>query len=100
MRGDNLLSRLARYILVGVSIGYLGALAIQHVLRPRLFVPVLNSPLATLMVAPQLWFALLLGLLLIMAGIERMVAQTHATMPASRPLLHQADGDVHCAPPV
>ncbi len=73
--GDNLLSRLAQYILVGVSIGYLGALAIQHVLRPRLFVPLLNAPLATLVTAPHLWIVLLLGILLVGAGIERMVAQ-------------------------
>ncbi len=73
--GDNLLSRLAQYILVGVSVGYLGALAIQHVLRPRLFVPLLNDPLTTLVTAPHLWIALLLGILLIGAGLERMVAQ-------------------------
>lgn len=73
--GDNLLSRLAQYILVGVSIGYLGALAIQHVLRPRLFVPLLTAPLTTLVTAPHLWIVLVLGVLLLGAGLERMVTQ-------------------------
>jgi hypothetical protein len=73
--GDNLLARLAQYVLVGVSIGYLGALAIQHVLRPRLFTPLLNAPIATLSAAPQLWIGLVLGLLLFGAGLERMAAQ-------------------------
>jgi len=73
--GDNLLSRIAQYILVGVSLGYLGALTIQHVLRPRLFGPLFAAPFATLAAAPQLWIVLLLGLLLMVAGVERMVTQ-------------------------
>ncbi|MEZ4675610.1 MAG: hypothetical protein R2932_15370 [Caldilineaceae bacterium] len=34
---DNFFAKLAQYIFVGVSVGYLAALAVQHVLRPRLF---------------------------------------------------------------
>lgn len=76
LAGDNLLSRLAQYILVGVSIGYLGALVIQHVLRPRLLEALFYTPLATLVAAPQLWVVFILGLLLCAAGIEQMRAQT------------------------
>jgi hypothetical protein len=74
--GDNLLARLAQYIFVGVSVGYLGALAIQHVLRPRLFTPLLAAPLAPSALA--LWGALLLSLLLVVAGLERLGSQNTA----------------------
>ena len=73
--GDNFLSRLAQYMLVGIAIGYLGALVIQHVLRPRLFEPLFYSPVATLVVAPQLWVVFGLGVLMVAAGIERILAQ-------------------------
>lgn len=73
--GDNLLAKLAQYILVGVSLGYLGVLAIQHVLRPRLFRPLWEAPLAH----PALWGALALGFCLCVAGIERIWAQSQPT---------------------
>lgn len=86
--GDNFLSRLAQYTLVGIAIGYLGALAIQHVLRPRLIEPLVYSPIATMIAAPQLWLALGLGLLLLLAGIERILAQgAQATESAKSPSL-------------
>ena len=76
--GDNFFSKLAQYILVGVALGYLGALTIQHVLRPRLLLPLATAPLAH----PSLWVALLLGLLLCIAGIERTITQlAPRTMP-------------------
>lgn len=73
--GDNWLARLAQYILVGVSIGYLGAVAIQHVLRPRLLEALFYTPIATLVIAPQLWVVFLLGLILLAAGIEQIFSR-------------------------
>jgi len=90
--GDNFLSRLAQYILVGVSIGYLGALVIQHVLRPRLLDALFYTPLATLMVAPHLWIVFLLGILLCAAGVERILAQTPSNSAAQDPLNHRRNG--------
>ncbi len=71
LTGENFFSRLAQYILVGVGMGYLGTLTVQHVLRPRLFSPLLNEPTNV-----SLWLVLLLGGLLCVAGIERIVAQS------------------------
>lgn len=68
--GDHGLAKLAQYLLVGVSLGYVGALVVQHVLRPRLFVPLLTAPLAD----PGLWGALLLSLIFAGAGIERILS--------------------------
>lgn len=68
--GDQRLTKVAQYILVGVSLGYVGALVVQHVLRPRLLVPLLTTPLAS----PGLWIALLLGLLFMVAGLERILS--------------------------
>ena len=76
--GDHRLAKLAQYLLVGVSLGYVGALVVQHVLRPRLFVPLLTAPLAT----PALWLSLLCGLLFFMAGLERIL---HASTPMDTP---------------
>ncbi|MEZ4860052.1 MAG: hypothetical protein R3C14_02035 [Caldilineaceae bacterium] len=66
--GDRSLARLAQYILVGVTLGYLGALVWRQVLVPRLFQPLFSAPLAT----PGLWLTLILGLLLWIAGLERI----------------------------
>lgn len=71
LAGDNALSKLAQYILVGVAMGYLGALAIQHVLRPRLFLALLANP-----ADPLRWLVLVLGGVLCIAGVERIVAQS------------------------
>lgn len=70
LAGENLFSKLAQYILVGVGMGYLGALAIQHVLRPRLFLPLMGNP-----VDLSRWLVLILGVLLCVAGLERIIAQ-------------------------
>lgn len=79
--GDNFLSKLAQYILVGVAMGYLGALVIQHVLRPRLFNPLFTGPFAFNLITLRYWLVLLLGLLLCVAGMARIIAQT----PGERP---------------
>jgi len=73
--GDHGLAKLAQYLLVGVSLGYVGALVVQHVLRPRLLVPLLTAPLAY----PGLWGALLLGLLFTIAGLERIFSAPTST---------------------
>ena len=71
--GDHRLARLAQYVLVGLSMGYLAVLAIQFGIRPLLatvsnFEAVVNF--AT--VSPGRWLTLLLALLLFVAGCERM----------------------------
>ena len=40
---DNLLERLAQYILVGAASGYLMVMVIQDILRPKLIEPMLTS---------------------------------------------------------
>ncbi|MBX3015928.1 MAG: hypothetical protein KF832_30690 [Caldilineaceae bacterium] len=61
-------AKLAQYLLVGVSLGYLGVLLLQHVLRPRLWLPLWLEPLQQ----GPLWGALLLGVLLWVAAAERL----------------------------
>lgn len=67
--GDNALARLAQHLLVGAGLGYAALLAIQSVIGPRLLAPLAQGQ----------WLAagppLLLGLLLLAAGIERIAAQ-------------------------
>lgn len=65
--GDNYLARLGQHILVGAALGYLGVLAIQNVLRPRLFMPLLADPTGQ----ASLWAPLLLGVTLLVAGLDR-----------------------------
>ena len=69
--GDHLLARLAQYLLVGASLGYLAVLLIQNVLRPRLIQPLLQDPITD----PWLIVPLLLGVLLFFAGLDRIVQQ-------------------------
>ena len=83
--GDHALARLGQHLLVGASLGYLGVLAVQHVLRPRLFTPLLADPGGD----PLRWVPLALGLLLIIAGLDRTLAPPHpATPPLWRRGLH------------
>jgi hypothetical protein len=42
--GDNPLFRVAIYIFTGVSAGYIAAVALRHVLLPRLVFPLINAP--------------------------------------------------------
>lgn len=59
--GDNLLFRVAVYIFVGVSAGYVAAVAFRQVILPDLLIPFFDSPLEhALLIVP-----LILGLLLL-----------------------------------
>jgi hypothetical protein len=75
--GDHLLARLGQYLLVGASLGYLGVLAIQHVLRPRLITPLLADPTGE----PWRWAPLALGMILLIAGLDRSLRAPSATPP-------------------
>lgn len=75
--GDHALARLGQHLLVGASIGYLGVLSIQHVLRPRLITPLLADPTGD----PLRWVPLVLGILLIIAGIDQTFRTKHTTAP-------------------
>ncbi|MCB0045689.1 MAG: hypothetical protein H6642_17295 [Caldilineaceae bacterium] len=68
--GDNRPARLGQYLLVGAGLAYAVALAWRSVLLPRLFLPLREEPGDW-----QLWLPLLLGALLLLAGIERVVRQ-------------------------
>lgn len=65
---ENLLSRLAQYILVGAVAGYLGVIAIYDILRPHLFVPIWQDPLNDL----TLLGILALGIVMLVAGTTRI----------------------------
>jgi hypothetical protein len=68
LTGNQAPAKVGQYLLVGVSLGYLGVLLVQHVLRPRLLVPLQDAPWAH----GSLWVALALGLLLWLAASERL----------------------------
>jgi len=75
LAGDHQLARLVQYIFVGASLGYAAVLAIQHVLLPWLFLPLLNGEADSLGRQVELWGGLLLGTLLFIAGVERAIQQ-------------------------
>lgn len=80
---DNLLSRLAQYILVGSATGYLMVLVIQEILRPKLFEPLLTTgPIAFDLLVP-----LILGVGLLFAGLDGTIRQSGVAKPSdtSRP---------------
>ncbi len=87
LAGNHAVAKVAQYLLVGVSLGYLGVLLWQHVLRPRLLTPLWHAPWQW-----ALWLALLLGLLLWLAAIERMWLRPSAMQPVAawRRTLRQA----------
>src|SRR5512134_3864032 len=59
--GDNPLFRIATYLFVGVSAGYIAAVAIWQVLYPRLIVPLMSgSPIQQAFMIVPLFFALLI----------------------------------------
>jgi hypothetical protein len=66
--GDNPLFRIAVYIFVGVSAGYVGAVAFYQVLIPKVVMPLINSPAENL----SLLVPLLLGLLLLAKAYPRI----------------------------
>jgi hypothetical protein len=83
--GDHALARLGQHLLVGATLGYLGVLAIQHVLRPRLFAPLWANPTGD----PLRWIPLGLGLVLLIAGLDRtMRPSTPTPLPLWRRTLH------------
>jgi hypothetical protein len=83
--GDHALARLGQHLLVGASLGYLAVLAIQHVLRPRLIAPLLADPTGE----PMRWVPLGLGLILLIAGVDRTMRSPRATtLPVWRRGLH------------
>lgn len=84
--GDHLLARLGRHLLVGAALGYVGVLAIQHVLRPRLITPLLADPTGD----PLRWAPAVLGLLLLFAGMDRTWRPARRSLPWWRRMLHGA----------
>lgn len=75
--GNHALAKVGQYLLVGVSLGYLGVLLVQHVLRPRLFAPLWTEPTTQW----RLWVVLLFGVLLCGAAAERLWFQRRPTAP-------------------
>lgn len=74
--GDNPLFRIAIYIFSGVSAGYIAAVALRHVLMPRLVIPLIASPLQEklFLVAPMIGAVLILMKLAPrLAGLARPV---------------------------
>lgn len=81
--GNHALAKVGQYVLVGVSLGYLGVLLVQHVLRPRLFAPLWTEPATQ----GRLWVVLLLGIALCSAAAERLWFQKRSTPPiVNKPL--------------
>lgn len=82
--GDHALARAGQHILVGASLGYAGVLVIQHLLRPRLLEPLLAAP-----ADPLLWIPLALGVILLVAGLDRTAHQgSDRPLPTWRRGLH------------
>jgi hypothetical protein len=67
--GDNPLFRIAVYIFVGVSAGFVGAVAFYQVLIPKVVMPLINSPAENL---PMLVVPLILGVLLLAKAYPRI----------------------------
>ncbi len=84
--GDHALARLGLHLLVGAALGYVGILAIHHVLRPRLITPLLADPTGD----PLLWAPALLGVLLLAAGMDRTWRPARQALPGWRRMLHGA----------
>ena len=85
--GDHAAARLGQHVLVGAGLGYVGVLAVQHVLRPRLFAPLLADPQGD----PWQWTPLVLGVVLIAAGLDRSIRQFRpggGALPGWRRALH------------
>lgn len=82
-------AKVGQYLLVGVSLGYLGVLLIQHVLRPRLLTPLWAAPASQW----RLWLVVLLGILLWGAAAERLWFPKRSTPP----LLNNPPSALRCA---
>lgn len=68
---DNPAARFAQHVIVGATLGFAGVFALQEVLGLRLLTPLLRGDAADL----HLWGALALGVILLIAGTERTLAQ-------------------------
>lgn len=77
--GDHAAARMGQHILVGASLGYVGVLAVHQVLRPHLIAPLLEDPSGD----PRRWLLLGLGLLLVIAGLDRTARQGSNHPPAT-----------------
>jgi hypothetical protein len=77
---DNPAARFAQHVIIGASLGFAGVLALQDVLGTRLLAPLLRGEAADL----HLWGALALGLVLLVAGVERSLSQGRAASARSR----------------
>lgn len=75
LAGDHQLTRLVQYIFVGASLGYLAVLAVQHILLPWLFLPLMQGEIGGVTRQAQLWGGLILGAFLFIAGFERIIQQ-------------------------
>lgn len=85
--GDHALARLGQHLLTGAALGYAAVLAVQHVLRPRLWTPLTAGSGGT----AETWVPLGLGLLLVIAGLDRTWrAPRAASTPLWRRGLHGA----------
>jgi hypothetical protein len=67
--GDNPLFRVAVFIFVGVSAGYVGAVALYQVILPKVIMPLVREPLVNL---PILIVPILLSLLLLAKIVPRI----------------------------
>jgi hypothetical protein len=77
--GDHALARLGQYLLVGISFGYLGVLAIRHALWPHLVMPLIDG---TVTLSETLSIGLCL--LLLAAGLEQILQQQTPGNPLQR----------------
>ena len=71
---DNLLARLAQYVLVGAGLGYLAALVWRNVLWPQLFAPLVANPTSWLSIQEPGFIdsllPLVLGLMMWVGGVD------------------------------
>lgn len=77
--GDHAVARTGQHILVGAALGYVGVLAVQQVLRPQLLDPLLREPEPDL----RRWVLLGMGVLLVVAGLERSARQGSDAPPSA-----------------
>lgn len=85
--GDHALARLGQHLLVGAALGYAAVMVVQHVLRPRLWTPLISGAAGPV----ETWIPLGLGLLLVIAGLDRTWRAPRAErVPLWRRALHGA----------
>lgn len=77
---ENFLARFTLHVLVGSALGYAAVLAWQAVLRPMLIAPLMSNPAAN----ATLFFPLILGLIMLVAGLERVFRPGYHTQQPVR----------------